>query len=160
VAIRPFESIGFHGKLCGTTRFDQNGNRRPCLGDFQKPWDRACISIGYSRPKPNHPKEVRAARTPHDLRRSGVKHYIDAGVDPHTVMQWSGHRTESMLRRYHIIDLDDLRRAGKRASDYHGPKDNVSRPDFGRTRTEPAQSLEKSRPASEAPESVAELGER
>jgi hypothetical protein len=54
-------------------------------------------------------------------------------------MKWSGHRTESMLRRYHIIDLDDLRRSGKRASDYRGPKENVIKPDFGRTRTEPAQ---------------------
>jgi len=51
--------------------------------------------------------------------------YIDAGVDPHTVMAWSGHRTASMLRRYHIIGLGDLRRAGKRASDYHGPRTNV-----------------------------------
>jgi hypothetical protein len=25
-----------------------------------------------------------------------------------------------MLRRYHIIDLDDLRRVGKQASDYRG----------------------------------------
>jgi hypothetical protein len=59
-----------------------------------------------------------------------VKQYIAAGVDPHTVMQWSGHSTESMLRRYHIIDLDDLRRAGRQASEYHGPKDNISRPGF------------------------------
>jgi len=54
-----------------------------------------------------------------------------------------------MLRRYHIIDLDDLRRAGKRASEYRGPKDNVVRPDFGRTRTEPAQDDVSSRPSSE-----------
>ena len=54
-----------------------------------------------------------------------MKHYIDAGVDPHTVMAWSGHRTPSMLRRYHIVDLEDLRRAGKRASDYRGPDTNV-----------------------------------
>jgi hypothetical protein len=46
--------------------------------------------------------------------RSGVKHYIEAGVDPHVVMGWSGHRRESMLQRYNIIDLDDLRRAGSR----------------------------------------------
>ena len=85
-----------------------------------------------------------------------MKHYIYAGVDPHTVMQWSGHRTESMLRRYHIIDLDDFRRAGKRASEYHGPKDNLSRPGFG----EPAQSLEKSRPGSTASESAVKLSER
>src|SRR5215813_5082432 len=128
----PSSNVSVHGKLCGTVRFDENGSRRPCLGDFQKLRDRACIALGYSRTKPNDSTEVRAARTPHDLRRSGVKHYIDAGVDPHTVMQWSGHRTESMLRRYHIIDLEDHRSAGKRAGEYHGPKDNVSRRGFGR----------------------------
>ena len=64
-------------------------------------------------------------RIPHDLRRSGVKHYIDAGTDPHVVMQWSGHRMMSMLQRYHIIDLADLRRAGRKASDYRGPKEVV-----------------------------------
>ena len=49
-------------------------------------------------------------------RRSGLKHYISAGVDPHTVIQWSGHRTVSMLLRGHIIRLNDLRRPGKRAN--------------------------------------------
>jgi len=66
-----------------------------------------------------------AGRIPHDLRRSGVKHYINAGVPPHVVMQWSGHRTLSMLLRYNIITLEELRRAGKAASDYRGPKDSV-----------------------------------
>ena len=40
-------------------------------------------------------------------------------------MEWSGHRTMSMLQHYHIIDLDDLRRAGRQASDYRGPKEVV-----------------------------------
>ena len=40
-----------------------------------------------------------------------------------------------VLERLHRIDLDDLRRAGKRASEYRGPKDNIVRPDFARTRT-------------------------
>ena len=40
-------------------------------------------------------------------------------------MHWSGHRTMSTLRRYHIIDLDDLRRAGRKASDYRGPQEVV-----------------------------------
>ena len=82
------------------------------------------------------------------MRVCGVKHYIDAGVDPHTVMLWSGHCTESMLRRYHIVDLDDLRRAGKKASDYRGPKENVIKGDFARTAPEPPQDHEKSRPVS------------
>jgi len=54
-----------------------------------------------------------------------------------------------MLRRDHIIELDDLRRAGKRASKYRGSKDNVVRPDFGRTRTEPAEDDVFSKPGSE-----------
>ena len=49
---------------------------------------------------------------------------IQAGVDPHTVMAFSGHRTDSMLKRYHIIALDDLRRAAERSSTY---TDNASR---------------------------------
>jgi hypothetical protein len=72
-------------------------------------------------------------RIPHDLRRSGVKHYIEAGVDPHIVMAW-GHRTRSMLDRYHIIDLADLRRAGKQASCYRGPKRTSAAPRSGRER--------------------------
>jgi len=43
-------------------------------------------------------------------------------VDPHTVMALSGHRTGSMLKRYYIIALDDLRRAAERASTYTEPQ--------------------------------------
>jgi integrase len=107
---RPDCPFIFHGKDCGAPRYDKHGNRRLCLGNFKKVWNVACAAIGM------------AGRIPHDLRRSGVKHYIQAGVDPHTVMQWSGHRTMSMLLRYNVITLDELRRAGKKASDYQGPK--------------------------------------
>jgi integrase len=75
------------------------------IGDFRKLWQRACTAIGLS------------GRLVHDLRRRGVKHPIDSGIDPHTIMAFSGHRTASMLRRYHIIDLDDLRRAAAKATD-------------------------------------------
>jgi integrase len=78
------------------------------IGDFRKRWATACTAVGL------------AGRLVHDLRRSGVKHLIDSGVDPHTAMAFSGHRTPSMLRRYHIIDLDDLREAAERASDFRG----------------------------------------
>ena len=95
-------------------RRTRKDNRRPCLGDFQKVWDRACAAIGL------------AGRIPYDLRRSGVKHYIDAG------------------KRYHIIDLEDLRSAGRRASEYRGPDSNV-RPLIRRTAPEPPQQHGKSR---------------
>ena len=76
------------------------------------------------------------ARIPHDLRRSGVKHYIDAGNDPHVVMQWSRHWTMSMLLRYHIIDPHDLRRTGQRASRYRGAREAVIPLDVARTDSE------------------------
>jgi len=40
-------------------------------------------------------------------------------------MALSGHRTASMLKRYDIIDVDDLRRAAERASAYQGERANV-----------------------------------
>jgi hypothetical protein len=50
---------------------------------------------------------------------------IGAGVDPHTVMAFSGHRTPSMLRRYHILNVDDLRTAAARGSAYGGNSGQV-----------------------------------
>jgi len=61
------------------------------IGDFRKQWGRACAALGL------------AGRIVHDLRRTGVRHLIHAGNEPHTVMAFSGHRTPSMLKRYHII---------------------------------------------------------
>lgn len=80
------------------------------IGDIRKSWKRARTAIGLG------------GRIVHDLRRSGVKHLIGAGVAPHTVMAFSGHRTPSMLRRYHIIALDDLRMAAAKGSAYGGGK--------------------------------------
>ena len=78
------------------------------IGDFRKAWRAACAAVGLS------------GRIVHDLRRSGVRHLIHAGVDPHTVMAFSGHRTPSMLKRYHIIALDDLRAAAAKGDTYSG----------------------------------------
>jgi hypothetical protein len=52
-----------------------------------------------------------------------------------------------MLRRYHIVDLDDLRHAGKKASEYRGRKQNVIKADFGPTAPEPPQDVGDSRSA-------------
>ena len=76
------------------------------IGDFRKLWRKACTAAGVT------------GRIIHDLRRSGVRHLIRAGVPPHTVMAFSGHRPPSMLKRYDIISLDDLRAAAERGSDH------------------------------------------
>src|SRR5215467_6360248 len=90
--------------------FHRNGRR---IGDFRKLWVKACAALGLT------------GRIVHDLRRSGVRHLIRGGTPPHTVMAFSGHRTASMLKRYDIIDVDDLRRAAERASAYQGESATV-----------------------------------
>ena len=44
------------------------------IGDFRKSWQAACEAVSLS------------GRIVHDLRRSGVRHLIHAGVDPQTVI--------------------------------------------------------------------------
>jgi hypothetical protein len=55
--------------------------------------------------------------------RSGPTHRYR---HPHSVSQFSGHRTRSTLDRYHLIDLDDLRVAAERASDFLGTRRRVA----------------------------------
>jgi integrase len=47
----------------------------------------------------------------HDLRRSGVRNMIRAGVTEPVAMSISGHRSAAIFRRYNITSGDDQRRA-------------------------------------------------
>ncbi len=47
----------------------------------------------------------------HDLRRSGVRNMIRAGVTEPVAMSISGHRSAAIFRRYNITSVDDQRRA-------------------------------------------------
>lgn len=90
--------------------FHRDGQR---IGDFRKAWHTACDAAGL------------AGRIVHDLRRSGVRHLINAGNDLHVVMQFSGHKTDSMLKRYHVINVDDLRQAALRGAAYSGQSASI-----------------------------------
>jgi integrase len=50
----------------------------------------------------------------HDLRRSAVKRMIRRGISQTTAMKISGHRTESIFRRYAIVGEEDLRDAARK----------------------------------------------
>lgn len=60
-------------------------------------------------------------RIPHDFRRTAVRNLERAGVPRSTAMAMVGHRTESIYRRYAIVDEVMLREGGaKLAADAEG----------------------------------------
>jgi integrase len=81
-------------------------NGKP-LGSHLKGWERACAAAGL--PDLHF----------HDLRRSAVRSMERAGIQRHMAMQISGHRTESVYRRYDIVVEGDLKAAGEKLAAYH-----------------------------------------
>jgi integrase len=75
------------------------------IGDFRKAWARAGKKAGI-------------LRLFHDLRRSGCRNMTNAGVPQSIAMKISGHKTDSMFRRYAIGAESDLRAALRRTQEY------------------------------------------
>jgi len=78
--------------------------------EFRKAWDSACRAAGL--------EPGIAGRVFHDLRRTGVRNLIRAGVERKVAMKISGHLTESIFERYNIDTDDDLRDAIGKVSVY------------------------------------------
>ena len=100
--ILPDVFVRLHGKLAG----------RP-VGSFRKRWTKACEAAGVP------------GLLVHDLRRSGVRNLVRAGVSEHTAMRISGHKTRSVFDRYDIDTEADLEAAAARLGTIPG---TVTRP--------------------------------
>lgn len=115
--------------------------------EFRKSWRRACCKAGVGEmvcPEcalavdgTYHCQKCGAdwhydalkykGRIFHDLRRSAVRNMTHAGVQRHVAMSISGHKTESMFRRYNILDVTDQRAALRQTQQYiRTVKDNVA----------------------------------
>ena len=54
----------------------------------------------------------------HDMRRSAARNLSLSGVKEQLAMKITGHKTNSMYRRYRIVDEDELRQAQERQQAY------------------------------------------
>jgi hypothetical protein len=79
--------------------FHRHGKR---IREFRPAWANACTAAGCS------------GKLIHDMRRSAVRTLERAGVPRSTAMQMVGHKTESIYKRYAIVDAAMLREAAAR----------------------------------------------
>jgi integrase len=85
--------------------FHRTEHGRPLKG-FTKSWRAACRAAGLP------------GRIPHDFRRTAVRNLERAGVPRSVAMAMVGHRTESIYRRYAIVDEAMLREGGAKLAAY------------------------------------------
>jgi integrase len=104
------------GAICSLV-FHRDGER---IRNFRRAWMTACNAAGVP------------GRILHDFRRTAVRNLERAGVSRSTAMAMVGHKTESIYRRYAIVDSASRREAAVKIDEAMGavlgtvPQDQAS----------------------------------
>lgn len=123
-------------------KLDRKGHAVQVQG-FRKAWYSACIRAGLGRmvpvtdpetgealcakrqDRPNgkaKPKMEYEGMIFHDLRRSGARALVHAGVPEKVAMQIGGWKTRSVFDRYSIVSPKDVAEAGRKLEQFHSQK--------------------------------------
>jgi integrase len=92
------------------------------VGAFRKTWASACVKAGLGvemRDEAGRLVSRKAHRIPHDFRRTAVRNMELAGVPRSVAMAMVGHKTESVYRRYAIVDAKSMRAAAEKLGQLH-----------------------------------------
>ena len=89
--------------------FHRNG--KP-IKSFRRAWLTACLKAGFAQVISERPRKIKPLRIPHDFRRTAIRNLERAGIPRSAAMAMVGHKTESVYRRYAIVEERMLNEAG------------------------------------------------